>query len=304
MHTEITNLPIIDAHHHFWDLSLNKNPWLNPSYQIPFRYGNYESICKDFLVEDYKRVSKKHNVVKTVHMETEWDPKDPVGETKWLQKLFDQTGWPNALVGQAWFDREDIKIVLEGHKQYPLIRSVRHKPKSSPSPNTKNFNSQGTLKDPIFRKGYSLLKKHKLHFDLQTPWWHLNDATSLAKDFPDTVIILNHGGLPSDRTYKGLENWKANMQEFAEQPNVAVKISGICVPKEKWTVELNRQVVLDIIEIFGYERCMFASNFPVDSILASFDEIYDGFKKITNGMKKNHINALFHDNAVKYYNPL
>jgi predicted TIM-barrel fold metal-dependent hydrolase len=83
-----------------------------------------------------------------------------------------------------------------------------------------------------------------------------------------------------------------------------VKISGICVPKEKWTVELNRQVVLDIIEIFGYERCMFASNFPVDSILASFDEIYDGFKKITNGMKKNQIKALFHDNAIKYYNPL
>ena len=109
MHTEMTNLPIIDAHHHFWDLSLNKNPWLNPGNQIPFRYGNYESICKDFLVEDYKRVSKKHNVVKTVHMETEWDPQDPVGETKWLQKLFDETGWPNALVGQAWFDREDIE---------------------------------------------------------------------------------------------------------------------------------------------------------------------------------------------------
>ena len=304
MHVEITNLPIIDAHHHFWDLSLNKNPWLNPSNQIPFRYGNYESICKNFLIEDYKRVSKKHNVVKTVHMETEWDPQDPIGETKWLQKLFDETGWPNALVGQAWFDREDIEIVLKGHKEYPLIRSVRHKPKSSPSPETKNFNNQGTLKDPIFRKGFSLLKKYKLHFDLQTPWWHLNDATSLAKDFPDTVIILNHGGLPSDRTYKGLENWKANMQEFAEQPNVAVKISGICVPKEKWTVELNRQVVLDIIEIFGHERCMFASNFPVDSILVSFDEIYDGFKKITHGMKKNHINALFHDNAIKYYNPL
>ena len=199
---------------------------------------------------------------------------------------------------------EDIETVLKGHKEYPLIRSVRHKPKSSPNPETKNFNPQGTLKDPIFRKGYSLLKKYKLHFDLQTPWWHLNDAASLAKDFPDTIIILNHGGLPSDRTYKGLENWKANMEELAEQPNVAVKISGICVPKEKWTVQLNRQVVLDIIEIFGYERCMFASNFPVDSILASFDEIYDGFKKITNGMKKNHINALFHDNAIKYYNPL
>ena len=49
------NLPIIDAHHHFWDLSLNKNPWLDPNNQIPFRYGNYKSICKNFLIEDYKK---------------------------------------------------------------------------------------------------------------------------------------------------------------------------------------------------------------------------------------------------------
>ena len=298
------NLPIIDAHHHFWDLSLNKNPWLDPNNQIPFRYGNYKSICKNFLIEDYKRVSKRHNIVKTIHMETEWDPRDPIGETKWLQELFDDTGWPNALVGQAWFDKEDIEKVLSGHKQFPLIRSIRHKPKSSASPETRDFNPKGTLKDPLFRKGYSLLKKYKLHFDLQTPWWHLNDASSLAKDFPDTIIILNHAGLPSDRSDKGLDNWKANLEEFAEQPNVAVKISGICVPNKKWTIELNKKIILDIIDIFGYERCMFASNFPVDSILASFDEIYDGFKAITSGMNTHEINCLFHDNAIKYYTPL
>ena len=54
MYVEMANLPIIDAHHHFWNLSLNKNPWLNPSNQIPFRYGNYESICKNFLIEDFR----------------------------------------------------------------------------------------------------------------------------------------------------------------------------------------------------------------------------------------------------------
>ena len=58
----MNDIPIVDAHHHFWDLSLKKNPWLDPNNQIPFRYGDYGSICKNFLISDYKEVSKKHNI--------------------------------------------------------------------------------------------------------------------------------------------------------------------------------------------------------------------------------------------------
>ena len=300
----MNDIPKVDAHHHFWDLSLKKNPWLDPNNQIPFRYGDYSSICKNFLISDYKEVSKKHNIVKTIHMETEWDTSDPVGETKWLQQLFDASGFPHALVGQAWFDRDDIEEVLKAHKQFPLIRSIRHKPKSSPSPKVQLLNPKGTLNDPIFRQGYSLLKKYKLSFDLQTPWWHLKDASKLARDFPDTPIILNHTGLPADRSKKGLDDWKTHLEEFAKEPNTAVKISGICVPNKKWTVDLNKEIILDTIKIFGFERCMFASNFPVDSVLASFDQIFDGFKSITSKMSSNHINHLFYQNAIKYYNPV
>ena len=103
------DIPIIDAHHHFWDLSLKKNPWLNPDNQIPFRYGDYKSICKNFLTTDYFEVTKNHNIVKTIHMETEW-----------LHKLFEMTGFPNALVAQAWFDRNDIEKVLENQSKYYL----------------------------------------------------------------------------------------------------------------------------------------------------------------------------------------
>ena len=66
-----------------------------------------------------------------------------------------------------------------------------------------------------------------------------------------------------------------NLEEFSEQPNTAIKISGICIPGKKWTVELNKKIIFDVINIFGYERCMFASNFPVDGLCATFDEIYN-----------------------------
>ena len=106
------DLPIIDAHHHFWDLSQNKNPWLCGAHQIPFRYGDYTAIRRNYLVDDLKRDFAGHNVVKSVHMETEWDPTDPVGENRWLHELHDNTGWPHAVVGQAWLDRDDIAGLL------------------------------------------------------------------------------------------------------------------------------------------------------------------------------------------------
>ena len=91
------------------------------------------------------------------------------------------------------------------------------------------------------------------------------------------------------------------MLRAADRPNIAVKISGIGTPRRAWTVERNREIVLGVIDAFGVERCMFASNFPVDSLCASFDDIYDGFDAITAGFSANDRQRLFCDNAVRIY---
>ncbi len=297
------DVPIIDAHHHFWDLSLDKHPWLSGAVRIPFRYGDYSAICRNYLLEDYLRDSAAHNVVKTVHIEAEWTPDDPVGETRWLHQLHDRTGYPHAVVGQAWFTRSDIVDVLAAHAAFPLVRSVRQKPASAATPHAVVPGAPGSMADPAFREGYKLLARHGLHYDLQTPWWHLGEAANLARDFPDTLIILNHTGLPADRSSRGMAGWRAAIEQFAGQANTAVKISGIGVPGKKWTAELNGDVVRQTIEVFGVDRCMFASNFPVDGLCASFDEIYTGFKIITADFGEADRRKLFHDNAMRYYRP-
>ncbi|MBL6598892.1 MAG: amidohydrolase family protein [Alphaproteobacteria bacterium] len=300
----MSDIPIIDAHHHFWDLGLGKHPWLDGRHIIDgFRYGDYAAIRRDYLLEDYRRDSAGHNVVKTIHMETEWDPTDPVGETEWLQRYHDKTGFPHAVVGQAWFDRADIAEVLAGHAAYPLIRSVRQKPKAAASPAAFTPGIPGSMADPVFRDGYRHLATHGMHYDLQTPWWHLDEAADLARDFPDTTIILNHTGLPSDRSEAGTTGWREAIERFADQPNTAVKISGIGLAGEAWTAESNGALVLETIRIFGVDRCMFASNFPVDSLCASYDTIFTGFKRIVAGFSARDQRKLFHDNAVKYYRP-
>jgi predicted TIM-barrel fold metal-dependent hydrolase len=140
-----------------------------------------------------------------------------------------------------------------------------------------------------------------LRFDLQTPWWHLAEAAALARDFPDTQIIINHTGLPADRSADGLAAWRAAMARVAECPNVAVKISGIGVRGQAWTADANRAVVMTTIALFGVDRCMFASNFPVDSLCASFDDIFDGFAAITRDLSPDERARLFRDNAIRIY---
>jgi predicted TIM-barrel fold metal-dependent hydrolase len=140
------------------------------------------------------------------------------------------------------------------------------------------------MSDETWRRGYALLERHGLRFDLQTPWWHLDEAAALARDFPSTTLILNHTGLPSDRTEAGLAGWHRAMAEFAEQPNVRVKISGLGQAGQPWTVEANGWIVRETIAMFGPGRCMFASNFPVDSLCASFATIFDGFRAITENL--------------------
>lgn len=294
-------IPTIDAHHHFWDLTNGRYPWLQEENIPTFRYGNYDAIRRDYLPDDLRRDAARQNIVASVHMEAEYDPVAPIAETEWLHEIAESHGLPNAIVGQAWFCRDDIDTVLSGHAAFPLVRSVRQKPVTAPRPEDVTPKAPGTMSDPEFLKGYALLAKYGLHYDLQAPWWHLNEAAALARDFPDTTIILNHTGLPSDRSEKGLSGWYEAMETFADAPNTAVKISGIGIPGTNWTVELNRYVVLSTIEIFGIERCMFASNFPVDSLVADYNTLFDGFRTITEELGETAQQRLFHDNAKRYY---
>jgi len=295
------DLPIVDAHHHLWNLGTGSYPWLNGGETVAFRYGDYSAIRRDYLRDDFRRDSANQNVVKSVHMEAEWSPADPVAESRWLADYAAANDIPDAIVAQAWLDRDDVEEVLAGHAAFNLVRGIRQKPKAAASPEDFTPGAPGSMADPRFRAGYSLLATHGMTYDLQTPWWHLGEAADLAGAFPETQIILNHTGLPADRSARGLKGWRAAMQGLAEAPNVVVKISGIGVPGEAWTPALNRGVVLDTIEAFGVARCMFASNFPVDSLCATYDEIFDGFKAITADFSATDRLKLFHDNAVRVY---
>ena len=291
---------IIDAHHHFWDLDANYLPWLADK-PVNFRYGDYSALKRNYMPQDYRADAAGFELVGSVFIETEWDPADPLGEVSWVAKLRKASGLPSVMVAQAWLDRADAAQVLEAHGRTDFVRGIRHKPRSAARPDQVVEGAPGTMGDPAFRRGFAMLAPNGLSFDLQTPWWHLAEAAALAEAFPQTQIIINHTGLPSDRSSEGLDGWRSAMRRAAQCPNIAVKISGLGQKGQAWTVEANGPIVRDTIEIFGVERCMFASNFPVDSLVADFFTIFDGFRRMVSDLPEAEQRALFCDNAARIY---
>jgi predicted TIM-barrel fold metal-dependent hydrolase len=292
--------PIVDAHQHFWEPHRNRNPWLAPGAQIPFRYGDYTALKRSYLPPDYLADARDHDVVATVYVETEWDPADPVGETRYIHGIAEHYGFPHAVVAQAWLDRPDVEEVLAAQAAFPLVRSVRHKPERQVDP-AQPARGRTLMSDPRWRAGYALLERFGLHFDLQVSWRFLGEAAVLASEFPGTLIVLNHTGLPADRSPAGLSGWRSAMATFAAAPNTMVKISGLGRPGRPWTVEANGSIVLDTIDLFGPARVMFASNYPVDGLCGTFDEIYAGFTRIVAHLDESDQRAMFHDNAARVY---
>jgi predicted TIM-barrel fold metal-dependent hydrolase len=293
--------PIIDAHHHVWDPTRHDYPWLSGELLVPHRYGDYTPIKRPYLPADYRLDAAGHHVVASVYVEAEWTPDDPLGETRFVHRLARETGCPNAMVAQAWLDRGDIAAVLAAQAAQPMVRSVRHKPGGGTSPHDA---ARTKMSDENWRRGYVLLAQHGLHFDLQVPWWHLQEAALLARDFPATLLIVNHAGVPGDRRLETLAGWRDGMAAVAAQPNTVVKLSGICVPGSVWSDADVAPIVRAAIAIFGPERVMLGSNFPVDGLIASFDAIFSTFKRLTQNLPPTQQIALFHDNAARIYRPI
>jgi hypothetical protein len=122
------DLPIVDAHQHYFDIERHYYPWLNDRPLRPFRYGDYSKICCNFLPEDYRRQRGRHRIVQTVVIEGEWDPATPGDEVRFIEALARKEPTLAAMVGQAWLDRADACELLREYGANPLVRGIRHKP--------------------------------------------------------------------------------------------------------------------------------------------------------------------------------
>ncbi len=313
--------PICDAHHHLWDA--------RPGMQ---RY------LLDELLDD---VQSGHRVESTVFVDCmamyrEKGPKAlaPVGETEFAQGVAAMTasgGYGPIRACAAIVSHADLSLgdgarpVLEAHLAASpnRFRGIRHASGYDPSAEVGNSHThppQGLLLDPTFREGFRHLSELRLSFDA----WHYHpqipELADLAHAFPDVTIVLDHFGGPlgvgpyAGKRDEVFDVWRRGMTELAACPNAVVKIGGLQMPLNGFgwhererppdSVELARAIrpyTLETIELFGPDRCMFESNFPVDKISCSYRVLWNAFKRVAADFSEREKQQLFHDTAARVY---
>ena len=129
----------------------------------------------------------------------------------------------------------------------------------------------------------------------------LKEAAKLIAKVPELRIVLNHTGLPWDRSEDGLAHWREGMRALAAMPQVFCKISELGLLHAAWTVESNRRVVVEAIDIFGPSRCMFASNFPVAGLRVGYLAQVLGINEMLQYLTVSERQDIFVNNAISFY---
>jgi predicted TIM-barrel fold metal-dependent hydrolase len=295
-------LRIVDPHQHFWDPGLGHWPWLLGEMHDR-GWGDLRPLQRSYLVADLLADGARQGLEKSVHIQANFNSADPVGETAWLEEIAAQPasrGFPHGIVAFADFFSPDVERVLDGHARYSRMRGIRQVLNRHPDPKL-NRAPRDYLANERWQKNFGLLKRYGWSFDVQVYFQQMPAVAALARRYPDMQFILDHAGMPAERDAEGLEGWRRGMQQLAGCPNVAVKLCGYGMIDNLWTVDSIRPFVLEPIEWFGPQRCMFASNFPVDRLMASYDRLWDAYREITADFSESERRHLFYSTAGRIY---
>jgi predicted TIM-barrel fold metal-dependent hydrolase len=290
---------IVDAHHHLWDLTTSSNyPWLQGAPSSDGMLGDLTSIQRSYLLPEYLTDTSSYELVQSVHVEAV--PEDAIVETRWLQSIADKNGFPLGIVAHVELNHPKAEAALAAQFEFANIRGVRQI--LNWHANSKfTFTPNDLLTDGKWLTGFGLLKKYNLSFDLQLYPGQMSKALKLAQKYPETLIVINHAGMPVDRDPDGIKLWQSGMKCLAAAHNIVVKISGLGMVDHNWTTESIRPFVRNTIEEFGIDRVMFGSNFPVDKIYSSFDTLYTAFEQIVVDFDEAEKDKLFRANALGWY---
>lgn len=310
-------LPICDPHHHLWD------------------YPGSRYLVHDFL----RDLSGGHRVVRTVFVECQqfYETQDaeelkPVGETRFVDAVAGSHSTPlgpvNVAAGIISFADltlgAAVESVLETHcAASRRFRGVRHASAWDASNSIHNAHTHPPphlLADSRFREGAACLERMGLVFDAWLYHPQLSELTDFAHAFPGLTIVLDHAAGPlgigpyQERRDEVFSAWRAGLKGLAGCENVSVKLGGRTMTSagfgwhRRETPPGSEELALAIapyfetcIELFGANRCMFESNFPVDRISCSYTVLWNAFKRLTRRYSEVERAHLFHDAAARAY---
>ncbi|ONF43425.1 amidohydrolase [Marinobacter lutaoensis] len=291
---------VVDPHLHFWSLAEQNQGWL--SQPVHNLLGDYTPMVRDFGPQQLMAERGEIELEAFVHVEANAD--NPLAETQWLSQLLTRktADLPYSLVVHVNLAAEDAEQQLLDHIALsPRVTGVRQILNVHADP-LFDYVGYHFMSDERWLKQLSLLAQYNLSFDLQIYPDQMAQAAQVIAQHPDIQFILNHAGMYVDRVGpQGWCTWRDGIRQLATLPNVAVKLSGFGMLDHEPTANSIRPLVYEVIDQMGVERVMFASNYPVESLYCSYEEIWQCFAALVANASATDKEAMFAANARRFY---
>ncbi|MCR9135292.1 MAG: amidohydrolase family protein [Alphaproteobacteria bacterium] len=285
----------IDAHHHLWDLNAVDYPWLMAKGQVRF-FGDPAPIQRNYLLSEFRTDAEAFDIAASVHIQV--GARDGLAEARWVQSIADsQLDWPLVQVAFCDLTADDRDTQLDQLATLSSVRGVRQIVGRAPQEDQQT-GTNALLDDPAFLAGLRNLAVRNLSFDLQLIPELMPATAVLLEQVPELPVVVCHAGSPHDRTAGGLRDWTNSLRHLSRLPNVFCKLSGLGMFEHDWTPRSVQPIVETCLEQFGSHRCMFGSNFPVDSLSSTYAKIVDTYQGL---VPQSDHRTVFGDTARRFY---
>jgi predicted TIM-barrel fold metal-dependent hydrolase len=289
---------IIDSHHHIWhrrDL-----PWLDGPMQ-PRIFGPYEPIRRDYPISEFLDDIAGSGVVKSVYVQANWAKNRFEDEVAYVQQAADDTGFPQGIVGYADFLAEDVRPQLDRLKKYRGMRGLRMQLHWHENPQYRFASEENLAGNPTLQRNVARLADYGWSFDLQVFAGQMKGAAELAASAPKVTFILQHAGMLEDTSEHGWKVWREGMRKLAAAPNVMTKLSALGTFIHKNDPQHIAAVVRETVGIFGPDRCMFGSNFPIEKLWTKYSDLVTAYRGALAPLGEATSRAALHDTAARVY---
>ena len=310
------SIPVCDPHFHLWDLGIRPNP----NFGDPSAHPLPSYVAGDYL-NDLSQLPEPLKLVSSVHVETVVGQKpggariDEVEETRFVIDQMQRTGHPTGIVGFVHLahSTDETASVLDAHAEaangrFRGVRMILNHHHGNTDLTWPQVEHDRFLEDTVFAESIALLGDRGLSFDLQCNPHQLLDAARTFSRYPNTPVILDHLGSFHDEEDDAYEDmWREGMRALADLAHTHVKLSMLYFGCNGYHEDPDKEakvcdLVLETVETFGVDRCMFSTNYPVDRMQGiDIPTLYGQYYKWTSHLSSDAQRALFHDTASRVY---
>jgi L-fuconolactonase len=267
---------MIDSHQHFWQLGRFDYPWMSSDLGVLYR---------DYLPNDLAPILNQNGIDQTVLVQAS----NSVQETRWLLELADANPFIAGVVG--WVDLMNAGIELFAH---PKLKGVRHLVESEPA--------DDWLTQPAVLAGLNKLSTRGYTYDLLVHTRHLRYVPQVAESCPELQFVVDHLAKPPIARNE-VKEWAEAMKPIAAFPNIHCKLSGLVTEANwtSWQTEDLRPYVEEALRLFGADRMMFGSDYPVCLLASSYDRVLGSFQELLKDLSDEDRDKIFSTNAQRFY---